>query len=230
MPASIGRVLARWAAPLLALGLLLGAAQSVQSRRPAEATEYFERVRNASRNLPRIIGDWYGKEVPAAAPALKLLKPNFMVSRMYQNLRTGRSVQVVIVQSLDAYDMVYHYPPNCFRHNGWTKQWQEQRRWHIGDRPLALMEYGFTRTRFSGEENTIVANFIILATGFALDMGAIESAALDPAQRPFGAAQVQVIFDATLSEQERREAFEAITREHLSLFHEMTDPRHALKP
>lgn len=209
------------AAPLLTLVLLVAVAASLRSRQPVEATDYFHRVRVASRQMPLIIGDWYGTEVPVAAPAIKILKPNFLISRRYQHLRTNRTVQLLVIQSLDPYDMVYHYPPNCFRHNGWTLQWSQERQWTTGQTTIPAMEYAFHRVRFTNDENVIVLNFVILATGLALDMTAIEHAARNPEERPFGAAQVQVVFDSTYTQEERQAIFDEIIQQLLPLIGEM---------
>lgn len=193
--------------PIVTAGLLAGAAGSIAKRKPAQADGYHDRIRKIAADVPAIVGSWYGRDVPVPAPAIRILHPNVLISRRYTHLQTNQTVTILLVQSRDAYDMVYHYPPNCFKHNGWTRQWSEPRAWPAGDREVALMEYAFHMRKFNGDENIVVGNFVALSTGPDVDMPAIEKAARDPMRRPFGAAQFQIVFDATVTIDKRREIF-----------------------
>jgi hypothetical protein len=192
--------------PLASAALLVAAAGSIAMRKPAEADAYHDLIRRIAADIPMVIGSWHSRDVPVPAPAVRILDPNVLISRRYTHLQTNQSFTLLFVQSRDAYDMVYHYPPNCFRHGGWTRQWHQERSWPAGDRSIGLIEYGFSKRQFNGDDHIIVGNFIALSTGLALDMPAIEEAARDPSRRPFGAAQVQIVFDANVPLDARQQA------------------------
>lgn len=200
-------------APLASLAILGAAAVEIHHRpQPQDALPFHQRIRALMADIPMRIGDWTGvnKDVPREAQAL--LQPNAMLSRGYRNLVTGQSVDVIIVQTRDARDMVGHYPPVCYRNLGWKLEplpTSNPRRLDItlADTSLPLVLYQFSLQRSSGDETQWIYNFMILpGTGFFPDMDSVEHAEADYTKRFFGASQVQIIFrDPRMTDAERQD-------------------------
>lgn len=196
-----------WLAPIVSLVLLVGAARSLNSRHSPDADKYHERVRKVAASVSAVIGEWYGKNVEVPAPAIELLKPNVLISRDYTNLVTNQKVNVTFVQSRDAYDMMFHYPPVCFPANGWTHLEKESANWKVGGRIIPIMRYGFERSTFDSIVKVNVVNVFIMTDGMRVEMESVRNAARNPSRRPYGAAQVQFVFDAGISDADQQIIF-----------------------
>src|SRR5512146_1994836 len=81
---------------------------------PADARAYQERVRKAFDVFPKSQGDWVAQDCEIPAQAMKLLRPNSILSRSYTNVVTGQRCSVLLVDCTDARDLVCHYPPICY--------------------------------------------------------------------------------------------------------------------
>lgn len=185
---------------------LVGASQ-INRPRPADADPYHARVLSAMLAAPLNVGDWRGKDDPLPEAAVQLLKPNSTLSRVYTDLGGGPGFSFVIVQTKDARDMIGHYPPACYPNAGWVMQKDEERRsWKAGDTEIPGVVYTFERHLPGGIQRQVVANFLLLPDGrFANSMGDVTHMSSDYTQRFFGAAQVQVVMDASIAP-ERRDA------------------------
>jgi hypothetical protein len=201
-------------APVLATVFVLSAlaADKVLLRpTPAVADAHHARVRDAAAVLPWHIGPWLGVEVPVPQAAVEILKPNAIVTREYQNIETGERVTMLLIHVRDARDIIGHYPPVCYRSQGWLQTDSRPSDWQMSDRTLRGTEYTFSRGRLEGATTTVVDNFLMLPGGETCrDMDGIEVAAQDRLWKLFGASQVQFIHDGNVSPERRRQVVEEI--------------------
>src|SRR4051812_11108984 len=75
-------------------------------RNVVDAEAYHTRVRKVAANIPYHFGNWLGLDVPVPGSAVKLLKPNIIISRRFEEMRTGRQVTLLVVQCTDARDIL----------------------------------------------------------------------------------------------------------------------------
>jgi len=214
-----GRDMLRFvAAPLASVLLLCGVGYSLQMRQPPpDVVAYHDHVLETALGVPTLIGQWLGKDEPVPAPARDMLRPNVMICRKYQNIQTGESVTMMIVQVRDAWNMAFHYPPVCYKFAGWKQDAAERREWQAADMPVAAMEYSFKQERFDGETRMNVANFMILPTGLGLDDKDVRRISDDPAKRFYGAGQVQIVFDSRMTPERRQVVFSELVEACLPL-------------
>lgn len=198
-------------APLLAL-LLLTALGAVSLTRPgpADAEPYHQHVREAAETIPYQFGDWVGTPVEAPRQAVELLKPNAMVSRKYEHRETGESVEFLLVHCRDARDMSGHYPPNCYRAHGWDQESVRPANWRVNGTDISGMQYQFSYHRpLHGTSHIIIDNFMIMPDGrFLRDMDGVRHAAADYTSHFYGAAQIQLLTSAQMSDARREEIFQ----------------------
>jgi hypothetical protein len=170
--------------------------------------QYHANVRAAAALVPNMIGPWVGQDVPTRAQALTVLRPNVMISRHYINIETGASVSVMLVHCVDAHSMVGHYPGRCYPADGWTLKNSTPRDWVVGNLTLTGTEYEFTTGGdLSGGLNAqdiIVANCLLRPGGLILrDMDSMSNSILGAAGQSLGAGQLQIIFDASVPQDQR---------------------------
>ena len=211
------------AAPALCFALLAGITVE-KSRRisPVTAEPYHERARLAVESLPRLIYGWSGTDVPLPPEAVKLLKPNAVLCRRYEDagnasLRSrDRWGDLLIVQCRESRDMVGHYPKNCYPSNGWIEQSATPFDGSVGDLKISATEYQFSKTKQGQTKRQCVYNFLIVpGLGIVPDIKGVEQAAEDYQQRYFGAAQYQVIVDGDLPREEREEIYRILIRANI---------------
>jgi hypothetical protein len=167
----------------------------------AEAVAYHERVRaSAADLLPTRVANWLGRDVQLPPSAVRMLHPNVTVAREFVQVGTSRRAELLVVHCADARDLLGHYPPVCYRGRGYTQQSHELRSWQAGGRQIAASRYVFAPRRVD-QAARVVVNFMMLPDGVTCpDMDAVESAARDHREKFFGAAQIQITFDASLPE------------------------------
>ena len=173
----------------------------------------------------RIVGDWSGTDLPQEAIAL--LHPNVYVSRDYVNVQSKETVGFMFIEAEDARDMMGHYPPNCYPGNGWKLESAAPAKngvdgepvWRVGDLRIKGTEYQFTRTERDGEERKLwVRSFFILPDNtFYPEIASFNRAASDFYIRPFGATQVQVIYDREYLPEDRERIFQDLITAHRDL-------------
>ncbi len=184
----------------------------------SSAAPYHERVRVVAQTMPYKIGNWIGTDIEVPRAAVALLRPNVLLNRHFRNRRTGQQVSLLLVQCGDARDLLGHYPPVCYVTNGWTQDSVVPRDWKVGDLAIRGVEYRFSRSTFSQSTTIVIDNFMILPDGrTARDMEAISFAAEDPRKKVFGAAQVQMVFDAGTSPDERDEIIHTFLEANMSI-------------
>lgn len=206
-------------APLLAV-LLLAMMGLGNLSRPdaADAEPYHARVREAAEAIPHQIGDWIGRDVEPPREAVELLRPNVLVSRIYEHAVTGRSVTLLLVHCKDARDMAGHYPPNCYPAHGWVVQDSRPRDWQVGGVTIRGTEYRLSYRRATGTDRMIVDNFMIMPDGsFLREMEGVYNAAADYRAHFFGAGQMQLVMDATIPASERDAIFNELVGANMAV-------------
>ena len=185
-----------------------------------DADPYHKRVKEAYEALPYIQGQWVGTDVPVPPAAVAMLKPNVLMNRQYRHTQTGRYISFLLVQCGDARDILGHYPPVCYVTHGWLQVSATPRDWEIDGLPIVGTEYTFAKSQFDQSSSIVIYNFMVLPDGrLARDMDAVNEAAQDHRRKFYGAAQVQVVFDAGMPVEER----EAILRDMIIAHRELLE-------
>jgi hypothetical protein len=191
-----------WRSARIATLLLLAGVftdRLVFSGQSAEVDKYHQRVRAAAEAVPYYVGSWLGRESPVPQGAITLLKPNAIVSRSYSDMDSGAGFSFLIVHCRDARDMLGHFPPVCYRGQGWSMKSATPRDWKGGR--IQGTQYVFEIERGGYSSRIVVNNFMVLSNGrTARDMDDIEAAARDSRLKHFGAAQIQFVYSEELSE------------------------------
>lgn len=206
-------------APLTAVLLLVAMALGNLTRTsPQDAEPFHLRVRLAAQEVPRRIGAWESHDVEPPPSAVRLLKPNVLLSRVYQNTATGRDAQFLLVHCKTARDMAGHYPRNCYTSHGWTLDWDRPKDWLVGGLKIPGTEYCFSYHYPEGTISKIVANFMVMPDGQILrDIEGVRMAAADYTKHFFGAAQIQLVIGAEVPQEERDAIFHELIGANLPL-------------
>ena len=190
--------------------LLSGVAWETASRpTPEDAAPFHRQVRDFFESFPYRVGGWVGTDIAETPAAQKLLRPNVMLSRAYRNADAGRSASLLFVQCRDSRDMAGHYPPVCYPAHGWEKEFAvTQERVTVGGVDIPVARYLFERSGFESRHKVVIYGFFVLpGRGFVTSMDAVRQAASDYRVRALGAAQVQILMDATISPEDERTVF-----------------------
>src|SRR4051812_13591582 len=224
------------APPLLCAGILGGIVLEKRTHvQPADAVPYHKRAFDAINAMPWAIGDqdngsWMGKEIEQPTAAVRLLKPNIIISRQYTDVsaqaRYGvpRTCDVLIVQCKDSRDMVGHYPVNCYPNAGETLIRSEPRDWQIGNVTITGTEYTFERFNRGQSARRVVYNFLVVpGVGIVRDIKGVDKAAEDYQRRHFGAAQFQFVMSDELSREVRDRIFKTLMGANLGMLTALND-------
>jgi len=176
-------------------------------------------------------GGWEGTNLPNLPPqAVALLHPNFYLNRAYSNRMKGWQVSLLLIEAEESRDMMGHYPPNCYPGNGWQKVSETKAsnvqdgaaEWIVGKLRIKGTEYEFTRIEGGQEQHLWVRDFFILPNNtFYADLATFGRAAADFSVRPYGATQVQVIYNQYYSPEDRERIFESLILAHMDLIDAM---------
>jgi hypothetical protein len=205
---------------VLSLVLLTGAGLDRLTMRPSRlATAYHARVRAVFDAMPLDLDPWHGTIVPEPADAIDMLKPNVLLSRVYQDPSTGRSATFLLVQCSDVRDLNSHYPPICYPNQG-LKQLEDRRRqfqWKVAGTEFYGTEYSFESATLQDSRLTVVYNFMVLPDGRILpDMDEVKKL-LSLDRRYFGMAQIQIVFDGKVPSGLREDTAKALIQAHMKL-------------
>ena len=217
--------------PLLCLCVLGGIAVQQRMRlRPDDAVvqDYHTRAKAAVTAMPwkvEALGTyWTAVEREAEPAAVRLLRPNIILSRKYvQNTTSGRplTAELLIVQCRDSRDMTGHYPPICYPNIG-NELVYEERHGPIevhGER-VPFTEYHFEKYTQGQPVRQCVYNFFVVpGRGVVDDIDGVHEAAEDYERRFFGAAQFQVLMpvDVLTPPAVREQVFASLLRSHEQL-------------
>ncbi|HWE05030.1 MAG TPA: exosortase-associated EpsI family protein [Tepidisphaeraceae bacterium] len=204
-----------FASPVLCLGVLaVIAADNARHVKPRDAAPYHLRAKAAIDAFPYIIGYWTGSDQMVPEAAVKLLRPNALVSRRYENHTPGRAgrgpvwADLLISQCADSRDMIGHYPPICYPSSGEPQVDARPFRIDVGGLLVDGIEYQFAALPGRGIERKSVYNFFVVpGRGIVPDIGGVRRVSGDYQRRCFGAAQFQVVMDADQSPEIRDEVF-----------------------
>lgn len=174
-----------------------------------------------------IVGNWSGTDRALPPLAVSLLHTYGYLSRDYINVLTKEAVGFMFIEVEESRDMMGHYPPNCYPGNGWklvsavpAKNVVDQDPvWIAGDLRIRGTEYEFTKTEKDGAERKLwVRSFFILPNNtFYPEIGSFGRAASDFYIRPYGATQVQVIYDREYLPEDRERIFVDLIDAHRDL-------------
>jgi hypothetical protein len=205
---------------LLSVLLLGGAvAERCMMLPPAEGKVYQQRVRQAFESFPLKLGDWVAVDAPVPAEAMRLLRPNSLLSRRYTNIATNERCSVLLVDCTDARDLQCHYPPVCYPGQGWKLVRQDERIRKVAGEDVVGTDYEFSRTSLESASGIVAASTMILPDGrFKPNMKGVDEAAADVRRRVYGAAQIQVIVDGTALEATRERIIQSMYELHKPLF------------
>jgi hypothetical protein len=201
----------------------------------ADAAPFHATARRLISAIPHTIGDWTGADEQIPPAATGLLRPNALLSRAFRNRGTGLEATLVIIQCRDTRDMGAHYPPICYPAAGWEKTLDPQLdTLDVNGLTLQVARYGFRQPGFGRrQELSIVGFFAMPGRGSFAAYESIGRATTDHRARPFGAAQVQLLFDATVPRYEQDQAARVLLAEILPVIQHLggpTDSRAGDKP
>lgn len=205
--------LASWAPSLVTLLLLGGMTVEVSARQVREDTSgYHARLKElAAVAIPYSIGDWLGRKLESPPAAVEMLHSNVLINRMYTNSRTGEMAGFLFVQCADARDLIGHFPPVCYPAHGQVKMFGAARDWKVGDEQIHGMRYGFRGKTDAVNSDMVVDNFMVLPNGvYGRDMDAVNKVAQSADLRHFGAAQIQILTNAAMSDARRDEVLRSL--------------------
>ncbi len=210
---------------LVAAGLLVGMGIHYRAYpNPSDAAGYHAEVLAATQQAPVEFDRWTSRPVELPPSAVELLRPNAFFSRSFINPQAGLEAGFLIVQVKDARDLSGHWPPNCYKANGYTSLGQQHETWRVGDLDIPGVEYEFEITTAGRRSSIAVANFMILpGVGVVPDMYTVREAGADHRRRYFGAAQVQVVVDANYPPDLRRALVQQLVEPYLPLIRRMLD-------
>jgi hypothetical protein len=176
--------------------------------RAPEPEAYLRHVAEVAETMPPSFGSWVSVEAPIPSAAVTMLLPNIAFSRRYTNLATGQQATLLLVQCRDARDLLGHYPPVCYVSSGFRKAASASKDWLIEGLAIEGMVYTFTSANPQNPTAMIIYDFMILPNGHTCrDMQGVNATARDPRRRHLGAAQLQILVDPALSEQDREALF-----------------------
>ncbi len=210
-----------WLAPVMTASLLGGMVlYGFTLPTPQDAAPYHAKMIEMAAEMPLKFGDWSGRDEEVAREAQVLLNPNVIISRKFKNQATGEMAAFLLVQCRDSRDLQGHWPPNCYPASGFQIDSSEPMTWHADNQPYEGREYRFSKALADGE--LFVSNFLIVPDGrVAGDMAVVTDASGDYELRYFGAAQVQVLTEGTLTPERRREVVEAFVTAYRPLIEAM---------
>jgi len=207
--------LGNWLAPgLSAVLLVVTAALGLVGVEGGQTTEVFhDRVRSSMEAVPYKIDRWIGSDVEAAAAATRLLRPVKLMQRRYTDPATGRSFNLLMVYCGDTRDMLGHYPPNCYPAHGWKIKGDSPATFGIEGQRFPATEYTFSRSVAGVDQDLDVFNFFALPSGsdrLVATMESVNRASQTRTGAKLGAAQIQLLFDSSLTPAERAEVRESV--------------------
>lgn len=219
MPSPTTAKLAPFVAAAL-LAALLGW-NTIERETGGNVDAYMAEVKEQIESTPYWIGPYLGVKGEVAQSAIELLRPNEILQRRYVEPETGQSFWLLIVHCGEANDMYGHYPPRCYTGAGWVME-------RVGDaeaEDVVVQAGGIDipakryRLRLRSGIETLrrdILSFFIVPSGtsrFGGDMRLVDMASRSPATAKLGAAQVQILTDAGMPEETRREIWRMVLEE-----------------
>ncbi len=205
----------------LTLAVFAGFFVATRNQPTAEsAVPYHAHVAKTVNDLSVESSDWVVIDRPPVPPsAQQLLRPNALSARVLRNEKLGAQATFIVVQCRDTRDMAGHYPPNCYPAHGWKWQMQPEPSEQVTIKlnpasqqsstlTVPYQLYRFRQPGFPKERQIkIYSFFAIPGRGLVPDIDSVRKAAEDYRVRPYGAAQIQVIVDGGVADEQGRTIF-----------------------
>jgi exosortase len=173
------------------------------------------RIAETVAALPPRFGPWIGTDVPVPSGAQRILTPNALICRDVRTLEGDGRATFILVHCADVRDMLGHWPPVCYRADGWERKEEIPREIEIagaGRPTLKALRHRFARFREEGLSERIEVWTAFLAprsepTG---DLDAFRARAGRRGTSSLGLAQLQVVVPSEVEESRREELVRAI--------------------
>lgn len=198
---------------------------------PKGADDYHARVRELGEKMPKKLvtreGEWLAMDSKPTMEAVQLLKPNVMLSRSFRNTTTGQRFTFMVVQCGLTRDMLGHYPPICYKGNGFTLKATEvlNEKFDDGRVNIDYMLYFFEKPYNNTSLKLDIYNFIMVPDGRTIRTnGDLRDYSRDYVRKFFGAGQIQVLFDNTSNvrtREERDQLFREVINANLPMIREI---------
>ena len=172
----------------------------------------------AKSTLPLRIGGWLGHDVAVPPAAVRLLRPNAILSRSYRDEATGGTANLLFVHCSDARDLLGHYPPVCYRARGHELVSTADRDWNVDGVNIQGTRYRFAVDGPFARSEIVVDNYMVLPDGrFGRDMESVDRVARDPSLRRLGVAEVQVVTEGEMPDVRRDEVLRLFAQRMMPL-------------
>ena len=89
-----------------------------------------------TQNIPMIIGDWHGSDLPVSARTYDILETEDIITREYRNSRGDRVFLTVVFARSNR--KVAHPPEVCFAGSGWSRIGRDIHIVTVGDEAIGL--------------------------------------------------------------------------------------------
>ncbi len=203
----------RLVAPIVSAALLatLAGVGTLRPAAPEGVDAYIAAVVSQIDDTPYRISGWTGRDLSQPpTEAVDMLRPSRVLHRGYVSDGGRDEVRMVIVHCPDVRDMAGHHPPNCYPATGWTAN---------GGGTLEIDAFGAPQTfaihRFDRREAgtnhrlTIASGFVVPGHSRVIpDMAELRSVSENRRRTKLGAAQLQIIMDRSVGEDEIRSVVE----------------------
>lgn len=208
---------------LATLALLGGmAAQRAAWPSATEAQHHHQRVADAIDAVPEQIDQWRGEQSTPPQPAVRMLRPNRILSRVYTRPGSNQAVQLLIVHCRDVRDMIAYHPPVRYPARGWTQTRDQPKQYNAGGVSIPATTYGFEQSLPTLARSVAISTVLIRPDGtFHRTMADMRRMPEDNRLHLYGAGQVQLIFRDPVSEPQRRRIVERFLRACLPVFEAM---------
>ena len=172
----------------------------------AAAVAHQKAVALAVEQTPYRIGQWVGRDMAVPPAAIRLLRPNAILSRRFQRIGGGLTVDVLLVHCTDARDMRGHFPPICYPFAGWQAMPPKNGRESelmVAGQPIPVRIYEFHRVEGGNRETRIrICNTFILPDGtVTTEIAQINRLTERLALAATGIAQLQIVSHHDIDEE-----------------------------
>lgn len=166
-------------------------AHAVPPRNPV----HIELVDAAIHDLPYRLENLIGKDSTMPAAQIRVLQPDALLSRRYENLMNSERFLVTITYQWDGRSHAGHHAARCYSARGWDPVGIRQHDWSFGSYNLSGSEHQFTRRRGGAVETIFVHEIPLLAPATVAGGGRRTSAA--------ARARVQLVFPSPVDRDRR---------------------------
>ncbi len=175
---------------------------------PDKITAYHARIELTTKSIPFRIGSWMGEKKTVAESAKRLLKPNAVLQRRYQNYETGSIVDVLLVHCGTINDMGGHYPLNCYPAMGWQGTGEAPASVPYQKFPRKAKQYTFERSIEGQRRGLRITNFFVIPSSespIIHNLPALRKIGEVRSRDGLGVAQVQIVTDDNMPLDEREQ-------------------------